>query len=83
MEVFVALTTSVSWSEAPQSSTAREDGRTGVFYAGAAKNQDGSTESVLGPHSSCSNRGDRRGEERSLVGRVVSSLRGEAKAERR
>ena len=73
MEVSAALTTSVSWSEAPQSSTAGEAGRTGVSYGGAAKNQDGSTESVLGPHASCPNRGDRRGEERSSEGKVVPS----------
>ena len=76
------LTTMVAWLEAPASSIVAEDGRTGVPCAGAAKNQDGSADSISGLRSPCSNRGGWR-EKHVSPGRLMQLLRGEDMAKRR
>ena len=63
-------TNTVAWLEAPVNSAIAGDGRTGVSYADAAKNQDGSTDGISGLRSPCSNRGGWR-EEHVSPGRLM------------
>ena len=55
-------TMSVAWREISESPTVGGDSGESISGAGAAKNQDGSTEDGSWTLPPCSNRGERRGE---------------------